>query len=77
MEMAGEKIKFMQNIKEKKIQYISQSIRTDDRQRQLLEGKIIGKGRRRRKRRKWMTDITDWMQLTYVECVRASQDRQR
>ena len=45
---------------------------------QILEGRLEGKQKVGRPKRKWMDDITDWVGLeTYGEVKRATEERER
>ena len=42
---------------------------------QIIEGKVEGKRKRGRQKKKWFDNITEWTGLTYTEAKRTAQDR--
>ena len=43
----------------------------------LLEGKINGRRGRGRPRTMWTDNIKEWTKISYNDCIRVAQDRER
>ena len=64
------------SIRKRKVKYFGHMVRQNGLQRLLLEGKINRKRGKGRPRLTWATNIKEWRGQTYVECVRAAENRQ-
>ena len=67
----------VKTIVKRKCEYFGHFIRRDGLQRLLLEGKINGKRGRGRPRIMWMDNIGNWTKLSYAECIRMAQHREK
>ena len=61
----------------RKCQYFGHIIRGDGVQRLLIEGRIIGSRGRGRPRTMWTNNIKEWTKISYNDCMRVAQDRER
>ena len=52
-------------------------IRGDGIQRLLMEGRINGRRGRGRPRTMWTDNIKEWTKMSYNDCIRVAQDRER
>ena len=60
-----------------KCQYFGHIIRGDGVQWLLMEGRINGRRGRGRPRTMWTDNIKEWTKISYNECIRVAQDRER
>ena len=60
-----------------KCQYFGHIIRGDGIQRLLMEGRINGRRGRGRPRTMWTDNIKEWTKMSYNDCIRVAQDRER
>ena len=68
----------MKIIKKRKCEYFGHFIRRPNSiQRLLLEARIDGKRGRGRPRTMWMDNIKDWLNLSYKECIRNAENREK
>ena len=67
----------LNTIKKKKCQYFGHIIRGDGVQRLLMEGRINGRRGRWRPRTMWTDNIKEWTNISYNDCIRVAQDRER
>ena len=67
----------LNTIKKRKCQYFGHIIRGDGVQRLLMEGRINGRRGRRRPRTMWTDNIKEWTKISYNDCIRVVQDRER
>ena len=58
-------------------QYFGHIIRGDGVQRLLMEGRINGRRGRGRPRTMWTDDIKERTKISYNDCIRVAQDRER
>ena len=63
--------------KKRKCQYFGHIIRGDGVQRLLMEGRINGRRERGRPRTMWTDNIKEWTKMSYNDCIRVAQDRER
>ena len=71
-------LKLMKIIKKRKCEYFGHFIRRPNSiQRLLLEARIDGKRGRGRPRTMWMDNIKDWLNLSYKECIRNAENREK
>ena len=61
----------------RKCQYFGHIIRGDGIQRLLMEGRINGRRGRGRPRTMWTDNIKEWTKMSYNDCIRVAQDRER
>ena len=62
-------------IQRRKLQYFGHLVRADNLSTFILHGRINGKRRRGRPRRRWTDDIKEWTGLSIVDCLRTARDR--
>ena len=67
----------LSTIKKRKCQYLGHIIRGDGIQRLLMEGRINGRRGRGRPRTMWTDNIKEWTKMSYNDCIRVAQDRER
>ena len=67
----------LNTIKKRKCQYFGPIIRGDGVQRLLMEGRINGRRGRGRPRTMWTDKIKEWTKISYNDCIRMAQDRER
>ena len=67
----------LNTIKKRKCQYFGHIIRGDGIQRLLMEGRINGRRGRGRPRTMWTDNIKEWTKMSYNDCIRVAQDRER
>ena len=68
----------LNNIKhKKKCQYFGHIIRGNGAQRLLMEGGINGRRGWGRQRTMWTDNIKEWTKISYNDCIRVAQDRER
>ena len=67
----------LNTIKKRKCQYFGHIIRGDGVQRLLMEGRINGRRGRGRPRTMWTDNIKEWTKMSYNDCIRVAQDRER
>ena len=58
-------------------QYFRHIIRGNGVQRLLMEGRINGRRGRGRQRTMWTDNIKEWTKISYNDCIRVTQDRER
>ena len=75
--LAGVRRVLIQTIQKRKLSYFGHVMRHNSVQRDLLEGMVIGKKGRGRPRAQWSHNITDWLQMGFEECKRATMDRKK
>ena len=68
---------FLNTIKKRKCQYFGHIIRGNGVQRLLIEGKINGRIGRGRPRTMWTDNIKEWTKISYNDCIRVAQGRER
>ena len=61
----------------KEMSYFEHIIRRDGIQRLLMEGRINGRRGRGRPRTMWTDNIKEWTKMSYNDCIRVAQDRER
>ena len=71
------KISLLNTIKKRKCQYFGHIIRGDGVQRLLMEGRINSRRGRGRPRTMWTDNIKEWTKISYNDCIRVAQDRER
>ena len=64
-------------IKKRKCQYFGHIIRGNGVQRLLMEGRINSRRGRGRPRTMWTDNIKEWTKISYNDCIRVAQDRER
>jgi len=62
-------------IMKRKTKYFGHIVRANKLQKQLLQGKLEGRRCRGRPRRTWTKDIEEWTKMSFIQCVRKSEDR--
>ena len=67
----------LNTIKNRKCQYFEHMIRGNGVHRLLMEGKINGRRGRGRPRTMWTDNIKEWTKISYIDCIRVAQDRER
>ena len=67
----------LNTIKKRKCQYFGHIIRGDGVQRLLMEGRINSRRGRGRLRTMWTDNIKEWTKISYYDCIRVAQDRER
>ena len=67
----------LNTIKKRKCQYFGYIIRGNGVQRLLMEGRINGGRGRGRPRTMWTDNIKEWTKISYNDCIRVAQDRER
>ena len=67
----------LNTIKNRKYQYLGHIIRGNRVQRLLMEGRINGRRGRGRPRTMWTDNIKEWTKISYNDCIRVAQDRER
>ena len=67
----------LNTIKKRKCQYFGHLIRRDGVQRLLMEGRINSRRGRGRPRTTWTDNIKEWTKISYNDCIRVAQDRER
>ena len=67
----------LNTIKKRKCQYFGHIIRGNGVQRLLMEGRINGRRGRGRPRTMWTDNIKEWTKISYNDCIRVAQDRER
>ena len=78
LNMMKTSLKIMKIIKKRKCEYFGHFIRTPNSiKRLLLEARIDGKRGRGRPRTMWMDNIKDWINLSYKECTRNAENREK
>ena len=77
LQRAKAKRSLIDNIKRRKIEYFGHLVRADNIQKELLVGEIEGTRRRGKQRRKWSTDICEWMESSMEECMRHARNRRQ
>ena len=71
-------LKLMKIIKKRTCDYLGHITRRPNSiQRLLLEARSDGKRGRGRPRTTWMDNIKDWLKLSYKECIRNSENRDK
>ena len=75
LRMACAKRSLLHDIERRKILYFGHVVRAEGTQRLLMEGTVEGVRRKGKQRRKWTTDVTEWMELSYAECTRLAYNR--
>ena len=73
------KLHFMEDVIKRKMNYAGHVMRGSSglSHRQILEGRLEGKQKIGRPKRKWMDDITDWVGLETYGAKRAAEQRER
>ena len=61
----------------RKCEYFGHFIRPNSIQRLLLEARIDGRRGGGRPRTMWMDNIKDWLNLSYKECIRNAENREK
>ena len=61
--------------KKQKLSYFGHLKRHDTLERTILEGRIEGRGKRGRLRRRWVDDIQEWLQMSVVKAGGLALDR--
>ena len=77
LNMMKTSLKLMKIIKKSKCEYFGHFIRPNSIQRLLLEARIDGKRGRGRPRTMCMDNIKDWLNLSYNECIRNAENREK
>ena len=78
LNMMETSLKLMKIIKKRKCEYFVQFIRRPNSiQRLLLEARSDGKRGRGRPRTIWMDNVKDWLNLSYKECIRDADNREK
>ena len=79
LNMMKTSLELMKSSKKRKCEYFEHFIRRPNSiQNLLLEARIDGKrGRGRRPRTMWMDNIKDWLNLSYKECIRKAENREK
>ena len=77
LSMINSKRMLVEMIKRRKLAYFGHLVRRDDIQRLLPDGKIYGKRSRGKQQLTWADNITEWIGMTYSECIWVAQDRGR
>ena len=77
LDMVSTEKQLLSNIAKRKCQYSGHLIRQNELQRQLLEGKINGKGSRGRPRITCMDNLKKWTGKSYGNLVRIAEDREK
>ena len=67
----------LNTIRKSKCQYFGHIIRGDRVQRLLMKGRINGRRGRGRPRTMWTDNIKEWTKISYNDCIRVAQDRER
>ena len=67
----------LNTIKKRKCEYFAHIIRENGVQRLLTEGRINGRRGRGRPRTMWTDNNKEWTKISYNECIRVAQDRER
>ena len=77
LNMMKTSLKLMKVIKKRKCEYFGHFIRPNSIQRLLLQARIDWKRGRGRPRTMWMDNIKDWLNLSYKECIRNAENREK
>ena len=78
LNMMKTSLKLMKIIKRGNVNTLGHFIRRPNSiQRLLLEARIDGKRGRGRPRTMWMDNIKDWLNLSYKECIRITENREK
>ena len=76
--MMKRRLKLMKIIKNRECEYFEHFIRRPNSiQKLLLEARNDGKRGRGRPRTVWMDNIKDWLNLSYKECIRNAENREK
>ena len=67
----------LNTIKKRKCQYSGHIIRGNGVQRLLMEGRINGRRGWGKPRTMWTDNIKEWTKISYNDCIRVAQDRER
>ena len=67
----------LNTIKKRKYQYFGHILRGNGVQRLLMEGRINGRRGWGRPRTMWTDNIKEWTKISYNDCIRVTQDRER
>ena len=67
----------LNTIKTRKCQHFGHIIRGNGVQRLLMEGRINERSGRGRPRTMWTDNIKEWTKISYNDCIRVAQDRER
>ena len=77
LNMMKTSLKLMNIINKRKCEYFGHSIRPNSIQRLLLEARIDRKRERGSPRIIWMDNIKDWLNLSYEDCIRNAENREK
>ena len=77
LNMMKTSLKLVKIIKKRKCEYFGHFIRPNSIQRLLLGARIDGKRGRERPRTMCVDNIKDWLKLSYKECTRNAENREK